>query len=446
MARKVFACLLLLVAMALGAQDRSESFGVIIYAEGRDVTIQRDGTRVRYDAVYGEPLGVPLFAGDVVETDNETFVEIQLLPSRGVVKVAENTVFTIEGLTETGETALRVTYGRLRARVNALVGNQSFNVRGQTTVAGVRGTDFGFDQVFSAGDNDLVNRVYCFEGEVEVVRAASQDDTEAAPAVRIGEGEMIALGQSAAADAVIEPRRMPTAVRTFWNENDFRATEVSPSRIEDTYPGITEKVSSRLGELPAFMPAARISQPEPEQIAETTPEEVELAEIQPATEEPAVEPSEPEGEEIAPISVDEAEQPETAEYEQPAAEQEAVAEESEIVGSEGEEEAAPEIGVTAIERDQAVPDQPSPVLEPVEEEETDRGVGFSRFARITGVTLSTVGFLAEAGAISLYYFGEQLIPSYTDWGPDWLWPIALSGGGALAAGIVMIMIGLITAP
>src|SRR5690606_6505377 len=70
---------------------------------------------------------------------------------------------------------------RVRAQVDRVSADDSFQIRGRTAVAGVRGTDFGFDYVVQQGNiTDPITQVYCFEGSVEVV---SGTGTSPAPGV-----------------------------------------------------------------------------------------------------------------------------------------------------------------------------------------------------------------------------------------------------------------------
>ena len=393
MARKLLVAVFIALPILSFAQNSGDSFGVIIYAEGRDVTVQRDGARVSYDAGIGEALGVPLFAGDTVETDNETFVEIQLLPSRGVLKVAENTVFVIDGLAQNGETALSVVYGRLRARVSQLVGSQTFQVRGNSAVAGVRGTDFGFDQVLEPRSVGLVNNVYCFEGEVEVtqlVPASAQTETvgdESVPptqaeSVRVAAGQMVSFVPAESGLPVeIAPQAVASSLERFWTEHDFAGEEVAPSRVESVYPGIAQKVADRLGSVPDY--------------------------VSESTAVPAV----------ADTSVPEA----------PA----------------DTPEETPGVTVTQIDRRPAAASDTTE--EPVTAEEPrNRDGQFSRVMRISGISATSLGVLADAAVIAGYYFGDDLFSSWGDWPPELMWSVALSGGGMIGLGVVMLALGLMT--
>lgn len=163
--------LLLSAPIRVFAQDgdgASRAFGVVIYAEGQEVTIFRGDRLLTMDVVFDEVVGMDILEGDLIQTDDQTFLEIQLFPSRSIVNVAENTTFEVESIAESGG-SFSLTYGRLRARVQRVTGTTPFQIRGSEAVAGVRGTDFGYDFVATRDTVGApVTQVYVFDGEVIV--------------------------------------------------------------------------------------------------------------------------------------------------------------------------------------------------------------------------------------------------------------------------------------
>ena len=156
------ACLILVVAcVGVFAQqdvDAADAFGLVVYAEGLSVDIIRDGRRVTYQVSRDEVVGLPILTGDVVQTEQDTYLEIQLLPSQMVLKVAENTMFAVAGLEE-GSAGIALTFGRLRARSQKLAEDGSFTVRAAGAIARGAGADFGFDFVADTGTGSYRIRV-----------------------------------------------------------------------------------------------------------------------------------------------------------------------------------------------------------------------------------------------------------------------------------------------
>ncbi len=142
-----FIAIFLGIVFSAGAQQRNEAYAFIIYAEGYNMSVFRNDELSTYDVLVDDVLGMPLLPGDIVQTDNDTFLEMQVMPSRTVVKIAENTTFEIERIGGAGGGSFKMSYGRLRARVERVARNDRFEIRGFSAVAGVRGTDFGYDMV-----------------------------------------------------------------------------------------------------------------------------------------------------------------------------------------------------------------------------------------------------------------------------------------------------------
>jgi len=288
-----------LLLAPLAAEERGtgdKAFGLIIYAQGKEVSIFRKGEYVSYDLDNVDVTGLPLLAGDMIQTDNGTFVEIQLHPTKSVLKIAENTTFTVTNLETSGGGGFDLAYGRIRAKVDKLTGRDPFSIRGRGAVAGVRGTDFGFDFIAEKEAAGLAasTKVYCFEGSVAVARAEPVPAAKAespAPETKPGEKPEKTAGPEAKAEpppkpveeeaVVIKANEMVTIktappappeaaeggkaaeaktetveapvfekavisknVVSFWAKNDFQAKPVEPSKVEEVFPAIQELLKS----------------------------------------------------------------------------------------------------------------------------------------------------------------------------------------------------------
>lgn len=291
----MFVVLFLFSTSELLTAQSQESYAFVIYAEGYDLSIYRNGELTTYDVLVDEVIGMPLLPGDLVQTDAQTFVEIQVMPSRTVVKVAENTTFEIERIGGAGGGTFNMAYGRVRARVERITSDDPFQIRGFTAVAGVRGTDFGYDLVVERqATSELQTKVYVFEGEVDVTETErtgvgeasdpGEVSTEGASgggetalsepvepqSVRIGANEMVSVVSDVPpelverADAAVEGAPAtpvsPSAIappvqkvvfrrsaieeeiEEFWDEQAFREEPVDPSTVEEKFPGIGARV------------------------------------------------------------------------------------------------------------------------------------------------------------------------------------------------------------
>lgn len=354
------------------------SIGVIVYAEGDGITILRGERQLVLDVGRGEALGEPLLAGDQVTTSEATFAEIQLLTGRNIVRIAENTTFTLDEVRASGDSTLRVTYGRVRARVERVLGSGRFALRGLSAVAGVRGTDFGYDQVLDPVTGALETRIYCFEGEIRIAPAA-RPDLEAT----VGEGEMIAASVDARPEeAVVTPIAEP--VIRFWSERPFIRSPASAAELLREFPDLPARAEAELGIIPSV---------------------------------------------LVPELPEEAEQPDQAaapEQPEPSADPDVRAE------PEPREEGRPPADADAEAKEEARADAEAQV----------RREEIGRTLRMTGGVLTGAGILTDLAAVGLFFYGEQLIPGWTSANNDILGPVAAAGTGVLAGGIISIAIGI----
>ena len=215
--------LALIVAMAVpAAWAQGAPAAVIEYSSGDDVLVIRAGRKVG----VADPIGLELYEGDQVQTGKGVFVEMRLASGGAVVKLAENTTFVLERLSD-GQTSLQLVYGRVRAKVERLAGTDTFSMRSSQAIAGVRGTDFGIDVVASAGAAATTRtNAYCFEGAVEVT-AFIRSDAHAAESLEaiprsfvVAAGEMLSVeGDSGKAEAT--KTALDEAIRGFWVEYDY---------------------------------------------------------------------------------------------------------------------------------------------------------------------------------------------------------------------------------
>ncbi|MFP4536431.1 MAG: FecR domain-containing protein, partial [Spirochaetaceae bacterium] len=318
--RRFFLFLLLttLLLPSVSAEER-EAYAFVIYAEGYDMTVFRNEELLTYDVLRDNVIGMPLLPGDLIQTDPETFVELQVMPSRTVIKVAENTTFRIEEIGGTGGGSFDLAYGRLRAKVDRISGKEEFQIRGRSAVAGVRGTDFGYDFVaLPEGSVDAETQVYVFEGMVEVTEAGdegpggtevdreSPTDASQAPSPETPEtpeapeapetpstgtqratipsggsggprtiiltaNQMVNVIRRTVAETLEQREEAPVAsellrfessaideeIERFWQEKDFREEPVNPDEVEERFPEINKRVSQLATERRAFLLAQK---------------------------------------------------------------------------------------------------------------------------------------------------------------------------------------------
>jgi len=224
----------------VGAENPSGS-GEVVYAEGKDFSVVRQGNRTSYSVSDPQVIGMTVAEGDLIQTGGGTFVEVQLLPRGSVIKIAENSSFLFKGLGPGGATvSLGLLYGRVRAKVATLSGSDSFSIRTGSTVAGVRGTDFGMDSIIQPYDSQPsaavpsftpTVRVYCFTGQVAVLPESTEDVIPpSAPAVIVKKNEEVSVDLSSSIP-LVERKSLEADTVNYWSQNDFKgSTPVAPPK------------------------------------------------------------------------------------------------------------------------------------------------------------------------------------------------------------------------
>src|SRR6056297_504064 len=149
----------------LFAQEAAPSATLAYYEDDTQIEIL-DSARVPV-AVY---FGMELQPGDTVRT-NATIAELQLEPNGSIVKLSQNTVFTVDELQkdENSTNKFSMAAGKMRAiAARAGIGNR-YQVSTPSAVCGVRGTDFGIIAIPGQEESAFVN-----QGVVEFMQKASQ--------------------------------------------------------------------------------------------------------------------------------------------------------------------------------------------------------------------------------------------------------------------------------
>jgi len=216
-------CFFILLSSTAYAREQAE----IVYAEGEGFTIVREGLATFYDLYEEEAEGMILLPGDLILTEQESYLEIEINKTGSLIKIAENTSFSINSLENKGG-SFTVSYGRIRAKVNKLTDDSPFWVQGTDTVAGVRGTDFGYDLFFERDKPEKTRTVvYCFKGKVEVVKLAftveKAGPVEALSSVILGRNEMVSVLSES--EELLEKEKVSSELKEYWEVNDFNFPE-----------------------------------------------------------------------------------------------------------------------------------------------------------------------------------------------------------------------------
>jgi hypothetical protein len=224
------------------------TFAEIVYVDGSDLTVIRSGGKLE----SADPIGTRLFPGDQIQTGARTIAELVAMPRKSRIRLSENTVVTIRQLDADGSTELELLYGRIRSKVEKLIAKESpYRVGSRSFVAGVRGTDFGCDIIAARPGVPALDRVYCFEGSVEVrtvqsepepgAEATREREKDTAVPVIVSAGSMAVISETAEGKpAAINQAPIETEIRSFWKSNEFTTTmPSSTAAITETMPTAT---------------------------------------------------------------------------------------------------------------------------------------------------------------------------------------------------------------
>lgn len=206
---------------------------VISYASTQDILVIRNNKKV----VFDDPIGLILYAGDQVQTGRGVTAEIQFSKPAGILKMTENTTIVIERLKTDATINIRLIYGRIRTKMSKLAGNESFSITSAQAVAGVRGTDFGFEVLTPrvALNPMPVTKIYCFEGEVFVtayinISSSNAENLETVPKeFTIKNNEMVVVERKDSR-TIATLQKLEYGLTEFWNTQTFMSSIESSSQ------------------------------------------------------------------------------------------------------------------------------------------------------------------------------------------------------------------------
>jgi hypothetical protein len=172
--------------------------GTLTYFTG-DITINREGESIR-----GE-IGMQIIEGDEIRTGKNTTAVISVDDATDL-KLRENTVLKMERISDT--VSLQLSSGSLFSRVRKKF-FRSYDIRTETVLAGVRGTEF-FIAYGRLIDNFPDVWICVNTGSVEVAVIDREEKT----IIREGEGINIIGGEKLTA-----PKRYRWTKQLNWNMN-----------------------------------------------------------------------------------------------------------------------------------------------------------------------------------------------------------------------------------
>jgi hypothetical protein len=120
---------------------------ILVYADDETAMEIMDGDGNILEA----SLGMEIFEGAVIETFG-TSAELEMYPSRSIIKLSEGTILSLDNLQQQEESSNKLTLGKgkFRAVIARITGqDQQYNIFTSLTVCGIRGTDLCLIQMVS---------------------------------------------------------------------------------------------------------------------------------------------------------------------------------------------------------------------------------------------------------------------------------------------------------
>jgi hypothetical protein len=207
----------------------------IVYAEGKGFMLVRGGKSQYVDFASQAPVGMELKAGDTVNVEPRSSIEIQLYPTTNVMKALASSSFTVKAVYANGNCDLDIAFGRLRTKTDDRIANGDFFYNGVEIAATAGGTDFGYDLIFSAG-RQLSPVISCFSGAIQVTKTSAASLAAGnLGAASLAGLEMLSLGDGVR--ATLDKKKLAADLDGFWQKNDFKTR---PSRrVATTTPDAT---------------------------------------------------------------------------------------------------------------------------------------------------------------------------------------------------------------
>jgi ferric-dicitrate binding protein FerR (iron transport regulator) len=207
----------ILVLLFIPATLRAQAVASYVLGE---VSVQRGSSRLPAD------IGMDLLEGDTIHTGADGLAIISV-DGRADLKMRENSVLTLSDIGE--RITVDLDQGGLFSRVRSAVG-RNFNVRAQTVVAGVRGTEFFV--AYGRTIEDAPDVWLCVnDGAVDV-------EVPGADPVVVNAGEGINILSSS---RITEPRFYPWTRGLNWNVDPNAGSVVDDTDLDAAYSDLLDQ-------------------------------------------------------------------------------------------------------------------------------------------------------------------------------------------------------------
>jgi hypothetical protein len=227
-----------MVSSTIFAQDQIQ--GHIYYATGEDFTLTVQGRREMYQSKGIAGAGLIINSGDMVQTGRESFVELQLIPSATVIKIAENTSFLFHGPEPGRSLTVELLYGRLRVITGF---GENLTVKAGNALVDLQQGDVSLDFVIrpgiSASSTQMSLQVGVFSGNAELVPLPERSSEISR--IDITKDQLVSL-ENHPPLFFVDRRPLDTAVVDYWVRHNFTGTAplampaVVPPKVSEVEP------------------------------------------------------------------------------------------------------------------------------------------------------------------------------------------------------------------
>jgi hypothetical protein len=212
------------VPFSVGAQESSAPVAHIFFTGDAGFTLTTSGRSFVYSGAGIDNKGFPLSRADILQTGAGGTVEIQLVPSGTVIKLAENTSFIYNE-----HNNYQLLYGRIRIITGT---NQApIVISTDSAKIDVSGGDVDVDYIFEPipeqGSSGLLLRLFCFAGTAQISPffpvsplAQPSDAPANIPAMIVMEGESL-LYQASDSMLLAEHKPLDEAIIKYWDRHYF---------------------------------------------------------------------------------------------------------------------------------------------------------------------------------------------------------------------------------
>lgn len=252
-------------------QDGRIPIGMVLTAEGGRISLFRDGSVSTYDA-YLEPVaGRPVLGGSLLQLEENTSLEMQLLPARMRIKLGAQATVRLEEVDDAGGARLTMYFGRLRAIVPSSAAGDIVVEGPDARVTVAPGSDIAIDVLADPATAAVYTAVSVIAGRATVHPRPIDAESEAT----VVAGGTRARTAPAEAGVVLEVSdALDGETIAFWARHSFEVRPRGPEVLEDRFPEAFSYVYGFYGKPP------ELAEPVPEAQPEPAPE-AEEAEIEP---------------------------------------------------------------------------------------------------------------------------------------------------------------------